>query len=186
MSDVLIHETAIVDPGAKIGAGTRIWHWTHICTGAVIGANCNIGQNVFIAADVIIGNGCKIQNNVSIYKGVTLEDYVFCGPSMVFTNIFNPRAAIRKMDQVRNTLVKKGVTLGANCTIVCGNTIGQHAFIGAGAVVTRSVPDYALVAGNPSRQIGWVCVCGQKLSDDLACIYCAKQYHQTDNGLEDR
>lgn len=137
-------------------------------------------------------NGLMTPEKIVFYESatfdesITLEDYVFCGPSMVFTNIFNPRAAIRKMDQVRNTLVKKGVTLGANCTIVCGNTIGQHAFIGAGAVVTRSVPDYALVAGNPSRQIGWVCVCGQKLSDDLACIYCAKQYHQTDNGLEDR
>jgi UDP-2-acetamido-3-amino-2,3-dideoxy-glucuronate N-acetyltransferase len=184
MSEVFIHETAIVDPGAKIGAGTRIWHWTHVCAGAVVGEQCSIGQNVFIADDVIIGNGCKIQNNVSIYKGVTLEDYVFCGPSMVFTNIFNPRAAIRKMDQVRTTLVKKGATLGANCTIVCGHNIGRYAFIGAGAVITNSVPDYALVAGNPSRQIGCMCECGEKLSDDLKCISCAKQYHQTEAGLE--
>lgn len=186
MSDVFIHETAIVDTGAEIGVGTRIWHWTHVCAGAVIGEQCNIGQNVFIADDVIIGNGCKIQNNVSLFKGVTLLDYVFCGPSMVFTNIFNPRAELRKMDQVRTTLVKKGATLGANCTIVCGNTIGRYAFIGAGAVVTKDVPDHALVAGNPSGQIGWVCACGQKLSDDLTCISCAKQYHQTDNGLKDR
>lgn len=182
MSKPFIHETAIVDSGAKIGAGTRIWHWTHVCAGAVIGEKCNIGQNVFIADDVIIGNGCKIQNNVSIYKGVILEDYVFCGPSMVFTNIINPRAAIRKMDQIRPTLIKKGSTLGANCTIVCGNTIGQYAFIGAGAVITKNVQDHALVVGNPARQIGWVCKCGEQLSDNLFCRLCEiKHQHLIEN-----
>lgn len=179
-----IHETAIVDPGAKIGAGTKIWHWTHVCAGAAIGEKCNIGQNVFIADDVIIGNGCKIQNNVSIYKGVILEDYVFCGPSMVFTNIFNPRAAIRKMDQVRPTLVKKCATLGANCTIVCGHTIGSFAFIGAGTVVTKDVPDYALMVGNPAKQIGWACQCGERLSDDLECSECKKKYEKDDSAIK--
>ncbi|RPH51160.1 MAG: N-acetyltransferase [Desulfobacteraceae bacterium] len=183
MSEVFIHETAIVDSGAKIGAGTRIWHWTHICAGAVIGEQCSIGQNVFIADDVIIGNGCKIQNNVSIYKGVILEDYVFCGPSMVFTNIYNPRAEIRKMDQVRPTLVKRGATLGANCTIVCGITIGKYAFIGAGAVVNTNVPNHVLLVGNPAKQIGWVCACGERLSDDFECIECEKKYQKKNEGL---
>lgn len=183
MSDIFIHETAIIDFGAKIGAGTRIWHWTHVSSSAVLGERCNIGQNVFIADQVIIGKGCKIQNNVSLYKGVTLEDDVFCGPSMVFTNIFNPRANIRKMDQIRPTIVKHGATLGANCTIICGNTIGRYAFIGAGAVVTRDVPDYALVVGNPIKQIGWVCECGEKLPDDLKCISCKKHYQENDSGL---
>jgi UDP-2-acetamido-3-amino-2,3-dideoxy-glucuronate N-acetyltransferase len=174
--DPTIHETAIIDSGAHIGQGTRIWHWTHVCAGAVIGENCNIGQNVFIADQVIIGTGCKIQNNVSVYQGVILEDFVFCGPSMVFTNIYNPRAAIRKMDQVRPTLVKTGATLGANCTIVCGITIGRYALIGAGTVVNRNVPDYALVEGNPSRLIGWVCQCGERLADDLECLGCGKKF----------
>jgi UDP-2-acetamido-3-amino-2,3-dideoxy-glucuronate N-acetyltransferase len=144
--------------------------------GSRIGKNCNIGQNVVIGPDVTIGNGCKIQNNVSIYKGVTLEDDVFCGPAIVFTNVFNPRAHIRRMDEARPTLVKRGATLGANCTIVCGHTIGAYAFVGAGAVVTKDVPDYALVAGNPARQIGWVCQCGEKLGADFMCVDCKKQY----------
>ena len=175
-TEATIHKTAIIDPGAQIGKGSRIWHWTHVCAGAVIGENCNIGQNVFIADKVTIGKGCKIQNNVSVYQGVILEDYVFCGPSMVFTNIYNPRAAIRKMDQVRPTLVKTGATLGANCTIVCGITIGCYALIGAGTVVNRNVPDYALVVGNPFRQIGWVCQCGERLTDDLECLGCGKKF----------
>jgi UDP-2-acetamido-3-amino-2,3-dideoxy-glucuronate N-acetyltransferase len=183
MCDIFIHETAIIDFGAKIGAGTRIWHWTHVSSSAVLGERCNIGQNVFIADQVTIGKGCKIQNNVSLYKGVTLEDDVFCGPSMVFTNIFNPRANIRKMDQILPTIVKHGATLGANCTIVCGNTIGRYAFIGAGAVVTRDVPDYALVVGNPIKQIGWVCECGERLPDDYKCISCNKHYQENDSGL---
>ena len=181
-----IHETSIIDQGAQIGEGTRIWHWTHVCAGAVIGDNCNIGQNVFVAHDVVVGNGCKIQNNVSLYKGVRLEDGVFCGPSMVFTNIYNPRAEIRKMDQVRPTLVKHGATLGANCTIVCGAVIGRYAFIGAGAVVTKNVPDHALMAGNPARLIGWVCRCGERLADHLGCSVCGKTYRKTNNGLEEQ
>ncbi|GAB4247131.1 Gfo/Idh/MocA family oxidoreductase [Deferrisoma sp.] len=178
-----VHETAVVDPDVKIGKGTKIWHFSHVLSNSLIGENCNIGQNVVIGPDVSIGNGCKIQNNVSVYKGVTLEDEVFCGPSMVFTNIYNPRAAIRKMDQVRPTLVKRGATLGANCTIVCGNTIGAYAFVGAGAVVTRDVPDHALVVGNPARQIGWACVCGEKLDEDLACPSCGKRFAKGGNGL---
>ncbi|MFW6239608.1 MAG: acyltransferase, partial [Thermodesulfobacteriota bacterium] len=154
MSDYFIHDTAIVDPGAKIGAGTRIWHGVHVCGGAEIGESCNIGQNVFVADGVKIGDGCKIQNNVSVYAGVELEDGVFCGPSMVFTNIYNPRAEIRKMDQVRRTRVRRGATLGANCTIVCGVTIGRYAFVGAGAVITKDVEDHALWVGNPGRRIG--------------------------------
>lgn len=186
MNDFYVHETAIIDSGAKIGAGTYIWHWTHLCSTAVIGQKCNIGQNVFVAGQVTIGNGCKIQNNVSLYKGVILEDEVFCGPSMVFTNIHNPRAKIPKMDQLRPTLVKQGATLGANCTIVCGNAIGRYAFIGAGAVVTKSILDHALVVGNPAKQIGWVCMCGEKLSNDLQCNCCGKRYQLKENGLMER
>ncbi|MFH2011575.1 MAG: Gfo/Idh/MocA family oxidoreductase [Pseudomonadota bacterium] len=181
--DVYIHETAIVDYNVVIGKGTKIWHFSHILSGSKIGENCNIGQNCVIGPDVTIGNKCKIQNNVSVYKGVTLEDGVFCGPSMVFTNINNPRAEISKMDQVRPTLVKKGATLGANCTIICGNTIGSHAFIGAGAVVTKDVPDYALVTGNPAKQIGWMCECGERLSNKLQCPICKKKYTKKDEGL---
>jgi len=178
-----VHPTAVVDDGADIGDGTKIWHFSHVLTGSRIGPQCNIGQNVVIGPDVTIGKGCKIQNNVSVYKGVTLEDYVFCGPSMVFTNIYNPRAAIRKMDQVRPTLVKEGATLGANCTIVCGHTIGRYAFVGAGAVVTRNVPDHALVVGNPARLIGWACTCGERFEEDLSCPSCGKQYRKTGSGL---
>jgi UDP-2-acetamido-3-amino-2,3-dideoxy-glucuronate N-acetyltransferase len=172
--DVFVHPTAIVDDNVEIGKGTKIWHFSHILSGSKIGENCNIGQNVVIGPDVSIGNKCKIQNTVSVYKGVTLEDGVFCGPSMVFTNIYNPRAEIGKMDQVRPTLVKHGATLGANCTIVCGHTIGRYAFIGAGAVVTKDVPDHALVVGNPARKIGWMCICGEKLDEAFYCRACAK------------
>ncbi|OPY86902.1 MAG: UDP-2-acetamido-3-amino-2,3-dideoxy-D-glucuronate N-acetyltransferase [Smithella sp. PtaU1.Bin162] len=181
--DVFIHETAIVDDQVQIGAGTKIWHFSHILAGVVIGERCNIGQNVVIGPDVTVGSNCKVQNNVSLYKGVTLEDGVFCGPSMVFTNVYNPRAEIRKMDEVRATLVKRGATIGANATIVCGNTLGCYAFIGAGAVVTKDVPDHALMVGNPARQIGWVCVCGEKLTDDLQCPLCKKQYKKIDGEL---
>jgi UDP-2-acetamido-3-amino-2,3-dideoxy-glucuronate N-acetyltransferase len=184
LTESTIHETAIIDPGARIGKGSRIWHWTHVCAGALIGENCNIGQNVFIADKVTIGKGCKIQNNVSVYQGVILEDYVFCGPSMVFTNIYNPRAGIRKMDQVRPTLVKIGATLGANCTIVCGTTIGCYALIGAGAVVNRNVPDHALVVGNPGKQIGWVCQCGETLTANLGCPACNARYLKETQGLK--
>lgn len=185
MSDeFFVHESSYVDDGALIGDGTRVWHFCHIMAGTRIGTNCNIGQNVVIGPDVVIGNQCKIQNNVSVYKGVTLEDGVFCGPSMVFTNIYNPRAEIRKMDQVRPTLVKHGATLGANCTIVCGITIGKYAFIGAGAVVNKDVLDHALVVGNPARQIGWVCLCGERLPVGLTCPSCNSEYRETGHGLE--
>jgi len=174
--DVFIHPTAIIDDNVSIGPGTKIWHFSHILSGSKIGENCNIGQNVVIGPDAVIGARCKIQNNVSVYKGVTLEDGVFCGPSMVFTNIFNPRAEIGKMDQVRPTRVKRGATLGANCTIVCGHTIGRYAFIGAGAVVTKDVPDHALMVGNPAKQIGWMCVCGEKLDNNRTCPICMKKF----------
>lgn len=158
-----VHPTAIVDDGATIGEGTRIWHWVHVCGGAHIGNNCSLGQNVFVGNRVKIGNNVKIQNNVSVYDNVSLEDDVFCGPSMVFTNVYNPRSAIQRKDEYRDTLVRKGATLGANCTIVCGVTIGKHAFVGAGAVVIHDVPDYALVVGVPARQVGWMSEYGEQL-----------------------
>ncbi len=158
-----VHETAIIDAGARIGKGTRIWHWVHICGGAVIGERCSLGQNVFVGNRVIIGNNVKIQNNVSVYDNVTLEDDVFCGPSMVFTNVYNPRSAVTRKDEYRSTLVKKGATLGANCTIVCGVTIGRYGFVGAGAVVTGNVPDFALMIGVPARHIGWMSRYGECL-----------------------
>ncbi len=173
-----VHPSAVVDENVSIGEGTRVWHFSHILGGSVIGRGCNIGQNVVIGPDVVIGRGCKIQNNVSVYKGVTLEEDVFCGPSTVFTNVFNPRANIRRMDELRPTLVRQGATLGANSTIVCGVTIGRYAFVGAGAVVTRNVLDHALVAGNPARRIGWVCACGEKLEQDLACSVCGAGYRE--------
>jgi UDP-2-acetamido-3-amino-2,3-dideoxy-glucuronate N-acetyltransferase len=178
------HSTAVIDEGAVIGAGTKIWHFSHVLDGSNIGDQCNIGQNVAIGPDVTIGSGCKIQNNVSVFKGVTLEDGVFCGPAMVFTNIYNPRAEIRKMDQVRPTLVKKGATIGANATIICGATLGRYCFIGAGAVVNKNVPDYALVVGNPAKQVGWACECGERLSENLECLACEKQYRKSRNGLK--
>ena len=165
--DFFAHETAIIDEGASIGAGTKIWHWVHICGGARIGDNCVLGQNVYVGNKVEIGNNVKIQNNVSVYDNVKLENDVFCGPSMVFTNVINPRAEIERKNEFKTTLVKRGATLGANCTIVCGNTIGQYAFIGAGAVVTKNVPDFALVVGVPARQIGWVSRIGEKLDVPL-------------------
>lgn len=158
-----IHSSAIVDEGATIGEGTRIWHWVHICGGARIGRNCSFGQNVFVGNDVLIGDGVKVQNNVSIYDSVVLEDNVFCGPSMVFTNVYNPRAAVTRRDEYRTTLVRQGATLGANCTIVCGTTIGEYAFVGAGAVVNHDVKAYALVIGVPARQIGWMSQLGERL-----------------------
>ena len=179
-----VHETAIVDTGAVVGAGTKIWHFSHVLSGSNVGECCNIGQNVVVGPDVTIGKNCKIQNNVSVYKGVTLEDGVFCGPSMVFTNIYNPRAEISKMDQVRPTLVKRGATIGANATIVCGTTLGRYSFVGAGAVVTRNVTDHALVLGNPAKQIGWMCECGERLSDDLECLSCGIQFEKSHAGLQ--
>jgi UDP-2-acetamido-3-amino-2,3-dideoxy-glucuronate N-acetyltransferase len=158
-----IHPTAIVDAGAEIGEGTRVWHWVHICGAARIGTGCSFGQNVFVGNDVQIGNNVKVQNNVSIYDAVTLEDDVFCGPSMVFTNVYNPRSAVSRKSEYRRTVVKKGATLGANCTIVCGVTIGEHAFVGAGAVVNRDIKPYALMAGVPAKQIGWMSEQGDRL-----------------------
>ena len=162
------HETAIIDHGASIGDDTRIWHWVHISGGAVIGKKCSFGQNVFVGNRVRIGDNVKVQNNVSIYDNVTLEDDVFCGPSMVFTNVYNPRSAIERKHEFRNTLVKRGATLGANCTVVCGTTIGRYAFVGAGAVVNRDVPDYALVVGVPGKRIGWMSEYGEKLDLPLS------------------
>ena len=158
-----VHETAIVDEGAVIGAGTRIWHWVHICGGARIGENCSFGQNCFVGNRVVIGNNVKVQNNVSVYDDVTLEDDVFCGPSMVFTNVYNPRAAVPRKDEYRPTHVKRGVTIGANATIVCGITLHEHAFIAAGAVVTKDVPAFALMGGVPAKQLGWMSGYGEQI-----------------------
>jgi UDP-2-acetamido-3-amino-2,3-dideoxy-glucuronate N-acetyltransferase len=173
------HPTAIIDEGARIGDGTRIWHWTHICGGARIGERCSLGQNVFVGNGVVIGNNVKIQNNVSVYDGVTLEDDVFCGPSMVFTNVVNPRSHISRKHEYLPTLVKRGATLGANSTIVCGHVVGRYAFVGAGAVVTDDVPDYALVVGVPALRVAWICECGARLpssAPDAACGSCGSRY----------
>lgn len=163
MSNVFIHPTAVIDAGARIGTGTKLWHFCHISSSSVLGNNCVVGQNVFVDNEVVIGNGVKIQNNVSVYKGVTIEDDVFLGPSMVFTNVINPRSFIERKQEFKPTLVRKGASIGANATIICGCTIGSYALIGAGAVVTRTVADYALVVGNPARQTGWVSQAGGKL-----------------------
>ncbi len=163
LQGVQVHETAIVDAGAQIGSGSRIWHWAHVCGQARIGENCSLGQNVFVGNKVVVGDNVKIQNNVSVYDNVTLENDVFCGPCMVFTNVYNPRSAISRKDEYQDTLVRRGATIGANATIVCGITIGKYAFIGAGAVVNRDVPDYALVVGVPARQVGWMSEFGEQL-----------------------
>ena len=160
---VTIHPTAIIDAGAIIGDGTRVWHWAHVCAGARIGGGCSLGQNVFVGNRVVIGSNVKIQNNVSVYDNVTLEDDVFCGPSMVFTNVYNPRSAVSRKDEYRDTVVRRGATLGANCTIICGTTIGEYAFVGAGAVVNRNVVPFALMVGVPARQIGWMSRFGERL-----------------------
>jgi UDP-2-acetamido-3-amino-2,3-dideoxy-glucuronate N-acetyltransferase len=163
MSDYFQHPTAVVDDGAQIGADSRVWHFAHVCAGARIGRGVSLGQGVFVANRTVIGDRCKVQNNVSIYDGVTLEEGVFCGPSMVFTNVHNPRALVERKEEYRETKVRTGATLGANCTIVCGVTVGQYAFIGAGAVVTRDVPDFALMVGAPARRIGWMSAYGKRL-----------------------
>ncbi|HQH06034.1 MAG TPA: Gfo/Idh/MocA family oxidoreductase [Smithellaceae bacterium] len=177
--ETFIHPSAFIDERVEIGVGTKIWHTSHVLHGSKIGKDCSIGQNVVIGPDVSIGGGCKIQNNVSVYKGVTLEDDVFCGPSAVFTNVINPRSEIRRMSEIKATLVRKGATIGANATIVCGNTIGSYAFIAAGAVVTKNVPDHALMAGNPARQTGWICRCGIKLNTKHQCPQCGNKYKLT-------
>jgi UDP-2-acetamido-3-amino-2,3-dideoxy-glucuronate N-acetyltransferase len=176
------HESAIIDQGASIGDSTKIWHWVHICAGAIIGEEVSLGQNVFIGNKVLIGNKCKIQNNVSVYDNVILEEGVFCGPSMVFTNVYNPRSLIERKNEYKDTLVKKGATLGANCTIVCGITIGKYAFIGAGAVINKDVKPYALMVGVPAKQIGWMSEYGEKLDLPLkgnaqtVCPYTNQKY----------
>ena len=183
MSDYFVHESSYVDEGASIGTGTNIWHYCHIMPGSEIGQDCNLGQNTFVASDVKIGNNVKIQNNVSVYTGVILEDDVFLGPSMVFTNVVNPRSHINRRDEYQTTLVERGATIGANATIVCGITLGEYSFVGAGAVVTKDVPAYGLVFGNPGRLQGWMCQCGNRLlfsdQDDLAkCVSCGNKYRR--------
>jgi UDP-2-acetamido-3-amino-2,3-dideoxy-glucuronate N-acetyltransferase len=182
VAETFIHESSYVDEGCTIGEGTKIWHFCHVMKDATIGRGCNIGQNVVVSPKVTIGNNVKIQNNVSLYTGVILEDDVFCGPSMVFTNVVNPRSHVSRKDEYRETLVKRGASLGANCTVVCGHTIGSYAFIGAGAVVTKDVPNYALIVGNPGRISGWMCRCGVKLAagpqppTQAECLACGTAY----------
>jgi UDP-2-acetamido-3-amino-2,3-dideoxy-glucuronate N-acetyltransferase len=189
MADFFAHESAYVDEGCQIGAGTKIWHFSHVMAGATIGRGCNIGQNVVISPGVIVGDNVKIQNNVSLYTGVVLEDDVFCGPSMVFTNVVTPRSHVSRKHEYQTTRVKRGATLGANCTVVCGRTIGDYAFVGAGAVVTKDVMPYALVIGNPARHAGWMCACGVKLTaearppQDIRCGICGAHYRGVERGL---
>lgn len=184
MAEYFVHDTSRVDKGVFIGQGTKIWHFSHIQTGACIGEDCILGQNVNVSNDVVIGNRCKLQNNVSVYEGVTLEDDVFCGPSMVFTNDLRPRAFIKDTSKYGKTLLKKGCSIGANATIVCGHEIGRYAMVAAGSVITKNVKNYALVIGNPARQIGWVCECGAALDSELFCKECHKKYRETTDGLE--
>jgi UDP-2-acetamido-3-amino-2,3-dideoxy-glucuronate N-acetyltransferase len=179
LKDVFVHPTSVVNPNSSIGEGTKVWHYSHIMEGVQMGRDCVLGQNVFVGRNVVVGNNVKIQNNVSIYEGVHLEDAVFCGPSMVFTNVINPRSEVSRRDEFQPTLVKRGATLGANSTILCGNEIGKYALIGAGAVVTKDVPDFGLVVGNPGRLVGWVCQCGVQLdftSNEVHCGGCDRQY----------
>ncbi len=178
MADFVVHPTAIIDAGASIGPDTKIWHWVHVCGGARIGGKCSLGQNVFVGNRVVIGNNVRIQNSVSVYDDVTLEDDVFCGPSMVFTNVINPRSHVPRKDEYLHTLVRRGATIGANATVLCGHTIGEYAFIGAGAVVTKDIAAYALVVGTPARRVGWMCQCGVRLAGDseIRCTACGKRY----------
>ena len=183
MNDVFIHETAIVDEPCHIGAGTRVWHFCHLMPGCRIGRDCSLGQNVFVASGVILGNHVKVQNNVSIYEGVEVEDDVFLGPSMVFTNVSTPRAHVSRKDSYQTTLVKRGATIGANATVVCGHTIGEYAFVGAGTVVTRDIAPHALVVGSPAKQLGWMCRCGERLGGSLTCTHCGDSYERDGNAL---
>lgn len=187
MAEPFIHESSYVDEGAVLGAGTKVWHFSHVMPGAVIGERCNLGQNVVVMGGTRIGDNVKIQNNVSIYEGVELEDDVFCGPSCVFTNVINPRSHVSRRHEYRRTLVRRGATIGANATIVCGVTLGRYAFIGAGAVVTSDVPDYALMVGVPARRVGWVCSCGERLDlagGEAACRACGAGYREQTGILE--
>ena len=186
MSDYFVHPSSYVDDGAVIGAGSRIWHFCHVMPGAVIGARCNLGQNVVIMGGTRIGDNVKIQNNVSIYQGVTLEDDVFCGPSCVFTNVSNPRSHISRKDEYRPTLVRRGASIGANATVICGVTVGQHALIGAGAVVTSDVPAFGLMLGVPARRVGWICQCGERLhlsGGSARCGSCSASYREEQGEL---
>lgn len=179
-----VHESSFVDKGARVGKGTKIWHFSHICSGAKIGENCVIGQNVYVGPNVVIGNNVKIQNNVSVYEGVILENDVFCGPSMAFTNVLNPRSAIPRKNEFKKTIVKKGATIGANATIVCGHTIGKYAFLGAGTVVTKDIPDYGLIMGVPGKLVGYMCECGVRLNSrglSVICKACRKKYLKKKN-----
>jgi UDP-2-acetamido-3-amino-2,3-dideoxy-glucuronate N-acetyltransferase len=180
-----VHESAYVDDGARVGPGTKIWHFCHVMSGAVIGARCSFGQNVVVMNAVRVGDNCKVQNNVSLYEGVELADDVFCGPSMVFTNVMNPRSHVSRRNEYRRTRVGRGASIGANATIVCGTTLGEYAFVGAGAVVTRDVPAYALVAGVPARRIGWICQCGERLpaSGEGTCGSCGTAYVRVGDGI---
>lgn len=189
MTSAKIHDSAVIDDGVTIGDGSAIWHFSHVLSGSSLGRDCRIGQNVVIGPNVTVGNNVKIQNNVSVYAGVTLEDDVFCGPSMVFTNVLTPRSAYprNRPEDFGQTLVRRGASIGANATIVCGNTIGEHAMIGAGAVVTKDVRPYSLVLGNPARHVGWVCECGVRLDlegAETTCGECSKKYRRTDDGIE--
>ncbi len=183
MGEYFAHATSCIDDNVIIGKGTKIWHFSHVQSGAKIGEDCVMGQNVNISNNVTIGNRCKLQNNVSVYEGVTLEDDVFCGPSMVFTNDLRPRAFIKDVSKYGKTFLRKGCSIGANATIVCGHEIGSYAMVAAGAVVTKNVKSYALVAGVPAKQLGWVCKCGKMLDQDLKCVECGKQYEENTNGL---